>query len=301
MPQPDRHIHVVIFNLTWDEEEQQWKAVKFRPIMDLRKFFDRMLRRRAGGGNGRSRLRDRDRSSRRTRKGNLKYYSWDIKGIPDPLLAKRSRRSRGDRAAGAGDRRRAQEEGSRMPRIELSPVEKDRLGGTSRRQKRDDLTLAECREYWDSRRTDDGGKRRRRDDPAGEAGLNPRPENRLAAAVSFSMRHHFEKEAALPVEELVDHRPGARAWAAPAGGRRAGAEAAGRHHRREGRPAAGHHRGVAGRGTGPGRLRPGRPRHGGTRSASRTGWPASCSAARGSLTANGRRRSGCCAAPTGSS
>ena len=41
MPDQDRHVHVVIFNLTWDDVEQKWKAVKFRPIMDLRKFFDR--------------------------------------------------------------------------------------------------------------------------------------------------------------------------------------------------------------------------------------------------------------------
>ena len=31
----------MLFNLTFDEAEGQWKAVKFRPIMDERKFFDR--------------------------------------------------------------------------------------------------------------------------------------------------------------------------------------------------------------------------------------------------------------------
>ena len=41
MPDPDRHIHFVIANLTWDDVEQKWKAVKFRPIMDIRKYFDR--------------------------------------------------------------------------------------------------------------------------------------------------------------------------------------------------------------------------------------------------------------------
>src|SRR5271157_4246729 len=41
MPLPDRHVHVFIPNLTWDDEEKKWKAVKFRPIMDLRKYFDR--------------------------------------------------------------------------------------------------------------------------------------------------------------------------------------------------------------------------------------------------------------------
>ena len=73
----------------------------------------------------------------------------------------------------------------------------------SRRVKRDDLTLGECREYWDSRRTDDERAEVAEAIRRARLGLNPRQENRLEAAVSFSMRHHFEKEAALPVEELV--------------------------------------------------------------------------------------------------
>jgi hypothetical protein len=40
MPDWDRHIHFVRFNLTRDDVEGEWKAVKFRPLTDLRKWFE---------------------------------------------------------------------------------------------------------------------------------------------------------------------------------------------------------------------------------------------------------------------
>ena len=139
------------------------------------------------------------------RKGNVKYYSWDIEGIPDSLVAKTSRRSR--RKSTRPKRRslaKLKEAARRVcPRSACRRSSGTSSGRTSRRVKRDDLTLEECREYWASR-----DRRRRKADVAetirrAKLGLNPRPENRLARAVAFSMRHHFEKESALPVEELV--------------------------------------------------------------------------------------------------
>lgn len=41
MPDPDRHIHNVMCNITWAADEEQWKAIRFRPIMDTRRLFDR--------------------------------------------------------------------------------------------------------------------------------------------------------------------------------------------------------------------------------------------------------------------
>jgi conjugative relaxase-like TrwC/TraI family protein len=201
MPDPDRHIHVVIFNVTWDEEEQRWKAVKFRPIMDLRKYFSHcfdaeLAAEMAGLGY------EIDVRFKPDRKGNLKYYSWDIKGIPDSVKATDSRRSREVEKIEAAIVAERKKQDKYAP-DELSPVEKDKLGGTSRLTKRDDLTLAECREFWEWRRTDDERHEIAETIRRARQGLNPPPENRLAAAVSFSMRHHFEKESALPVEELI--------------------------------------------------------------------------------------------------
>jgi AAA domain len=85
----------------------------------------------------------------------------------------------------------------------LSAVEKDKLGGTSRRTKRDDLTLPECREYWASRRTDDENRTVAATIRRAVLGVNPRPEYVADRAADFAMRHHFEQASAVPVEQLV--------------------------------------------------------------------------------------------------
>jgi conjugative relaxase-like TrwC/TraI family protein len=200
MPLPDRHIHIIIPNLTWDSVEQQWKAVKFRPIMDLRKYFDRCF-----DSIFAAKLADLGyplkTEWKQVSKGNSQYYSWDIEGMPAPLVARLSKRSDDiDRLEEkiVADRKKQ----DKYAPDHLPPVEKDKLGATSRRVKRDDLTLGECREYWRTLFADAAGdvaeviRRAKR-------GLNPRTENRVATAVSFSMRHHFEKESAVPLEQLA--------------------------------------------------------------------------------------------------
>jgi conjugative relaxase-like TrwC/TraI family protein len=203
MPDPDRHVHVVVFNLTWDDAEQKWKAVKFRPIMDLRKFFDRTFDAELA-----AELSDLgwsiETEFKPDAKGNVKYFSWDIAGVPDSLAEKSSRRSRQDiaRAEAAILSGLKDQYGQDAP-DRLSAVERAELGGSSRRVKRDDLTLGECREYWDSRRTDDEREAVAEAIRRARLGLNLPQENRLESAVSFSMRHHFERESALPIEDLM--------------------------------------------------------------------------------------------------
>ena len=203
MPDPDRHVHVVIFNVTWDDEEHRWKAVKFRPIMDLRKYFDRCFDAELAAelaGLGYSLKTE----WKENRQGKMGYYSWDIADVPDTAKAKNSRRSRqeidrteADILAGLKD-----QYGDDAP-DRLSAVDRAKLGGTSRRHKRDDLTLEECREYWESRYTTGENDAIAESIRRARLGLNPLPEPRAAEAAGYAMRHHFEKESALPVEELV--------------------------------------------------------------------------------------------------
>ena len=201
MPQPDRHIHVVIFNVTWDEEEQRWKAVKFRPIMDLRKFFDRVFDAEMA-----AEMADLGYAVgpefREDSKGNLKYHTYRVEGMPESLRVKRSARSR------EIDRLEEEivEERKRQDKYapdQLSAVEKDKLGATSRRLKRDDLTLSECREYWASQETEEESAQVAEAIRRAKLGQNPRPGPMAAQAVAFAMRHHFETEAAVPVETLA--------------------------------------------------------------------------------------------------
>jgi conjugative relaxase-like TrwC/TraI family protein len=198
MPLPDRHIHPVVLNLTYDAVEDKWKAVKFRPIMEIRRFFDRSFDTILAG----KLSKELGYEIETTWKDNGKYHSWDIKGIPEPVITTNSRRSAEVDAAEQEILATMKAETGTAP-DRLSSVTRDKLGATSRREKRDDLTLGECREYWQSLISDADGQTI--DDTINRAklGLNPQPESTVARAVDFALRHHSEQESCIRWEELA--------------------------------------------------------------------------------------------------
>lgn len=188
MPDWDRHIHYVIPNLTFDPEEHEWKAIKFRPIMDLRKYFSTRFDHALS-----SKLNDLGyeikTEYRPDKRGGMKYYSWDIKGIPQTVIAKNSRRSN------------EVEKLAEHLGIE-NPVSKDKLGATSRLLKRDDLTLEDYRRYWNGRITPDEGKKIA--DVIKKAMLkeNPKQQNTLDKATAMAIGHQFERNSVVDQKEL---------------------------------------------------------------------------------------------------
>jgi conjugative relaxase-like TrwC/TraI family protein len=201
MPLPDRHIHGVVANLTWDDAEDKWKAVKFRPIMDLRKFFDRHFDSLLASEMS-SLGYEIETKFKPDGKGGSKYYSWDIKGMPASVLTKFSRRSeeiaRLEREIVAENKKQ-----DKYAPDHLSPTERDKLGAISRLLKRDDLTLEECRGYWDILVTKDEAAAIAATIERARSERNPRPEPMAGQAVDFAMRHHFERESAVPMDELA--------------------------------------------------------------------------------------------------
>jgi conjugative relaxase-like TrwC/TraI family protein len=206
MPLPDRHIHAVIPNVTFDAVEDKWKAVKFRPIMDIRRFFDRSFDTILAG----KLAKELGYEIETTWKANGKYHSWDIKDIPEAVIARNSRRSEDidALAASIAAERKAVAKAAGNPGWasmpdDLSSVEKDKLGATSRLHKRDDLTLTECRQYWDSLISEADGRAIADTIERAMLGLNPQPENTVARAVDFALRHHSEQESCIRWEELA--------------------------------------------------------------------------------------------------
>ena len=201
MPDPDFHIHNVVFNLTDDAEEDRWKAVKFRPIMDLRKFFDRRFDHYLSGM-----LADAGYSIatelRPDRKGKLSYYSWDIEGIPETVVGKFSRRSQRIDATEAEILAGLEERHGEAP-DRLSAVARDQLGATSRLHKLKDVTLAECREYWDSRYTDEEADAIAATIEAARRSVAVRPERAAERALDFAIRHHGEQQSVIGWEQLL--------------------------------------------------------------------------------------------------
>ena len=189
MPDPDRHVHVVLFNLTYDPTEREWKAVKFRPIMDQRRFFDRSFdarfaRKLADLGYG------IETKYKADPKGGRRYFSWDIAGMPASLVAKFSRRT-------------AEVEKLAAALGVSDPRSKDKLGATSRRNKRADLTLEACRAYWDQKVTPEEARQVAATLQAAVGGENAAPENTLEKAVAYALAHHFERNSVVDWHTLA--------------------------------------------------------------------------------------------------
>ena len=239
MPDPDRHVHVVIANLTWDDVEQKWKAVKFRPIMDIRKYFDRCFDTILAG-----KLAELGYEIDTKWKANGRYHSWDIKSIPDAVITKNSRRSGEIEQVEQKILGKIEKENGHAP-DQLSAVARDRLGATSRSEKRDDLTLEECRAYWKGRLTEQETAGIASAIDQARRGRNRKTEPGMAKAVDYAMRHEFHQRSVVPLGGAGHDRDGAKHRDRLAGRPAAGVPAAGRHHADEGRPAPVHHGSVA--------------------------------------------------------
>ena len=72
-----------------------------------------------------------------------------------------------------------------------------RLGATSRLHKRDDLTLEELREYWNSRITAEEGRAIAQTIGRARQGKNPKPANSVDKAAAFAMEHWFYRNSVL--------------------------------------------------------------------------------------------------------
>lgn len=189
MPDPDRHVHYVLCNVTFDEVEEKWKAIKFRPVMDLRKNFDRRFDMRLT-----SKLTELgyEIETEYSHDGHArKYRTWDIKGLPESAIQKFSRRTN------------EVEELAEKLGVTIARG-KDVLGSTSRLHKRQDMTLADYRAYWTGRLTADE-KREIAEviQDAKSRQFVPDPQPWLEQAVEFSLQHHFERESVCRYTDLA--------------------------------------------------------------------------------------------------
>ena len=201
MPDWDRHIHFVVFNLTRDAAEGEWKAVKFRPIMDLHKWFSTRFDMRLS-----HKLAELgyqiETKYKADGKGGRKYYTWDIQGIPPSVITKFSRRSAEVEKAEQEALQAMKERDPEAPEA-LSAVARDKLGATSRLHKRGDLTLEDYRDYWNGRITPGEGQQIAETIRRAQKGLNPKTEPATDQAVQFAIGHHFARNAVVRYTDLA--------------------------------------------------------------------------------------------------
>jgi len=174
---PQLHAYVFVFNMTWDEEEERWKAGVFRDIKKDAPYFEAAFRVRLTG-----KLQELGFGVERNGK------DFEIAGIPPDVLKRFSQRTE-------LIERLAQERGITDPRwkAELGPKTREKKGAA--------CGLDTLRKEWKTRLT--GQERQvlasvyRRESPYA------RQVNGEGPAVDHAIEHCFLREAVVPERTLV--------------------------------------------------------------------------------------------------
>jgi conjugative relaxase-like TrwC/TraI family protein len=206
----DRHIHYVVPNLTWDDEEKKWKALKVKDIFAMRKYFShrfdlRMSAKLAELGY------EIETKLKPDGKGGRAYHTWDIKAAPGfekewkSVNDKNSRRHQEilevENEIVAKLKARAENPDDVPDR--LSALTRDGLAVTSRLSKRKDMTLDDLREYWRARLSPEEWQAIDAVIDRAKRGVNPRPEPKAAAAMAYAIEHEFFRNSVVDYEKLL--------------------------------------------------------------------------------------------------
>jgi conjugative relaxase-like TrwC/TraI family protein len=177
VPDPQMHAHCFVFNATYDQEEEAWKAGQFRDLKRDAPYWQAAFRARLA-----NRLQALGYAIERKRD------DFEVAGIDASTIRKFSRRT--DKI----------EEEAKKRGID-DPDEKARLGGLTRERKDKGLNWQGLRAEWDTWLT--AGERQAIAAVREGRGKGIMPEWRDAAAVDFAVRHEFAREAVVPERKLL--------------------------------------------------------------------------------------------------
>ena len=174
VPDPHLHAHCFVFNATFDESENRWKAGQFRELKRDAPFFEAAFHSRFA-----RRVEELGLPVERTKTG------WELEGMPKSVVRTFSRRT-------AQIEKTAKEAGI------TDPAEKDTLGARTRDSKKKDMPFADLQREWRSRLSGDD------QDAIGRVAANiggpAMPEDPTLAkeAVTFAADHCFERNSVVP-------------------------------------------------------------------------------------------------------
>jgi conjugative relaxase-like TrwC/TraI family protein len=177
LPDPQLHAHVFVFNATWDDQEQRWKAGQFGDIKRDGDYFQAAFRVRLA-----NRLQDIGFEVQRKRD------DFEIAGVPADVLKRFSRRTtqieKLAEKLGITDAKR-----------------KDGLGAATRERKGKPLSLASLRKVWNKGLNDQ--EREQLAVVHAREHAFTRAEHGEAVAVDHATQHCFVREAVVPERKLV--------------------------------------------------------------------------------------------------
>lgn len=177
VPDPQLHAHCFVFNSTFDQEEDRWKAGQFRELKRDAPYFQAAFRVRLA-----NRLQDIGYGVVRKRD------DFEIAGIPKDVLNRYSRRTELIEQI-------AQEKGI------TDPDRKAELGAETREHKGQNLSMKELQREWRSRLTQDEQDwiaeiYQRETKPI-------RPTSGERTAVDHAIEHSFVRDAVVPERKLL--------------------------------------------------------------------------------------------------
>ena len=215
MPDWDFHLHFLVGNVTWDDVEERYKAIKMKPIFEMKEYFNHGFDLRVAaklveaGYEIETKLKACDQ-------GGMRYHTWDIKAAPGHEAGWKSANDKNSRrtaevaqaeqqavAAIKEKERLAGNEHWQSVPDQLSAVARDKLGGSSRRAKREDLTLADFREYWHARITPEEDRAIAATIELAKQGGNPKPANTVELGMAYANAHVFQRNSVVPWHRLA--------------------------------------------------------------------------------------------------
>ncbi|MFO0946462.1 MAG: AAA family ATPase, partial [Planctomycetota bacterium] len=179
VPDPHLHAHCYVFNTTFDETEDRWKAGQFRNLKRDAPYFEAVFHSRLA-----HRLTEIGLPIERTPKG------WELEGIDKELVEKFSRRTR------------QIEEKAREMGID-SVDAKAQLGAKTREHKQRNLSFAELQQSWQDRMTE----QERESLASLERKLGDETEasdsSAAARGLDYAVKHSFERKSVVPERTLL--------------------------------------------------------------------------------------------------
>lgn len=179
IPDPHLHVHCFVFNATWDEQEQSWKAGQFGDLKRDSNYFEGRFHVRLT-----HKLAELGLPVERTRTG------WEIQGFAADTLKKFSRRT-------------TQIEREALEKGITDPAQKSELGAKTRQRKQKDLSMTELRREWASRLSDE--ERDSLERTAANLGQSATPDKReeVPVAIRRAAQHVFERKSVVPERTLL--------------------------------------------------------------------------------------------------
>lgn len=191
IPDPHLHIHCFVFNSTFDEVEDRWKAGQFRSIKQNAPYYQAIFHATLAA-NLEARGYALERRSTAIGSGPGAGAGYELAGISDTLIEKFSRRT--DQIERAAEKRGI-----------TSAKQKSMLGAQTREPKRDDLSAADLQTAWRSRLIDEDLRaidRHRDPIPPTRAPRLAEPEL-MADALRYSKEYNFERQSVVDENRIV--------------------------------------------------------------------------------------------------